>query len=132
MLEEPPLVQIRKPARRPTAAQIAALADQPTGFLCDAMDGKGALSHDLRLLDPKALPDRFCGVAQTADNGPDDILATLTALTQLQNGDVMVAALHEPEATIAGTLLARAGWAPGGEVEAPDGDPAESEASAGA
>jgi 4-hydroxy-4-methyl-2-oxoglutarate aldolase len=90
MLEEPPLIQIRKPARRPTEAQIAALRDQPTGFLCDAMDGKGALAHNLRLLDPNALPDRFCGVALTAANGPDDILAMLVALTQLQAGDVLV------------------------------------------
>ncbi len=92
MLEEPPIVQIRKPSRRPTAAQLAALAEQPTGFLCDAMDGKGALAHELSLLDPAALPGQFCGVALTADNGPDDILAMLAALTQLQPGDVMVSA----------------------------------------
>lgn len=92
MLEEPPLVQIRKPSRRPTAEQIAALAEQPTGFLCDAMNGKGALEWDLTLLDPDALPDRFCGVALTADNGPDDILALQIALTQIQPGDVVVAA----------------------------------------
>lgn len=92
MLEEPPLVQVLKPGRRPTDAQIAALSGQPTGFLCDAMDGKGALAHDLTLLDPVALPDRFCGVALTADNGPDDILALQSALTLLQPGDVMVAA----------------------------------------
>ena len=87
-----PILQIRKPSRRPTKEQIAALAEQPTGFLCDAMDGKGALSHELSLLDPAALPTRFCGVALTADNGPDDILAMLAALTQLQPGDVMVSA----------------------------------------
>ena len=92
MLEEPPLIQIRKPSRRPTDAQIAALAKQPTGFLCDAMDGKGALAHDLTLLDPDALPDQFCGVALTADNGPDDILALQAALTLIQPGDVIVAA----------------------------------------
>lgn len=92
MLEEPPLVQIRKASRRPTEAQIAALSKAPTGFLCDAMDGKGALAWDLRLLDPDALPDQFCGVALTAENGPDDILALQVALTQIQPGDVIVAA----------------------------------------
>lgn len=92
MLEEPPLVQVRKPARRPTEDQIAALADAPTGFLCDAMNGKGALAHDLTLLDPVTLPDRFCGVALTAENGPDDILALQVALTLIRPGDVVVAA----------------------------------------
>ena len=92
MIEEPPLVQVRKPARRPSAEQIAALAEAPTGFLCDAMNGKGALAHALCLLDPVALPDRFCGVALTVENGPDDILALQVALTLIRPGDVIVAA----------------------------------------
>lgn len=92
MLEEPPVLQIRKPGRRPTAAQIAALKDQPTGFLCDAMDGKGALDPVLSLLDVDALPARFCGVALTSDNGPDDLLGLLGSLSQMRPGDVVVAA----------------------------------------
>ena len=58
MLEEPPLLQIKRPSRRPSDAQIAALRDQPTGFLCDAMDGKGALDPSLSFLDIHALPTR--------------------------------------------------------------------------
>lgn len=92
MLEEPPLVQVRRPGRRPTQEQIAALSEVPTGFLCDAMNGKGALAHDLTLLDPAALPQRFCGVALTSTNGPDDILALQVSLTLIRPGDVMVAA----------------------------------------
>ncbi len=92
MLEEPPVLQVLKPARRPSEAQIAALKDQPTGFLCDAMDGKGALDPSLRLLDIDALPTRFCGVAITSDNGPDDLLGLLGSLSQIQPGDVVVAA----------------------------------------
>ena len=92
MLEEPPLLQIKRPSRRPSDAQIAALKDQPTGFLCDAMDGKGALDPSLGFLDINALPTQFCGVAMTADTGPDDILGLLAALSQVQPGDVVVAA----------------------------------------
>ena len=92
MLEEPPVLQVLKPSRRPTDAQIAALKDQPTGFLCDAMDGKGALDPSLKLLDTDALPVRFCGVAITSDNGPDDLLGLLGSLSQIQPGDVVVAA----------------------------------------
>ncbi|MEL7154350.1 MAG: RraA family protein [Pseudomonadota bacterium] len=92
MLEEPPLLQIKRPSRRPTEAQIAALTGQPTGFLCDAMDGKGALDPSLSLLDVDALPTQFCGVAITSDNGPDDLLGLLASLSQVQPGDVVVAA----------------------------------------
>lgn len=92
MLEEPPILQIRRPTQRPTVAQIAALKDQPTGFLCDAMDGKGAIDPSLSLLDIVELPTAFCGVAITSDNGPDDLLGLLGSLSQIQPGDVVVAA----------------------------------------
>ncbi len=92
MIEEPPLLQIQKPHRRPTKAQIAAIAAQPTGFLCDAMDGRGALDPALTLLDPVALPNAFCGVALTAEPGPDDILALIASLSLVQPGDVVVSA----------------------------------------
>ncbi|MEM7060309.1 MAG: RraA family protein [Pseudomonadota bacterium] len=92
MIEEPPVLQIQKPARRPTDDQIAKIASYPTGFLCDAMDGRGALSPDLGWLDVHALPTRFCGVALTSDNGPDDLLGLLASLGVAQAGDVLVAA----------------------------------------
>ena len=43
MIEEPPLLTVTKDRRRPTEAQIAAFRGVPTGFVCDAMDGSGAL-----------------------------------------------------------------------------------------
>lgn len=92
MIEEPPLLQIQRPRRRPTDSQISALAGQPTGFICDAMGGKGALDAGLTLLDPVELPQQFCGVALTSDNGPDDILALTGSLSLVQSGDVIVAA----------------------------------------
>ena len=90
MIEEPPLLQIRRPDRRPSAAQLKALGAMPTGFLCDAMDGRGALDASLTHLDVHALPVNFCGVALTAEPGPDDILALTAALSLVQPGDVVV------------------------------------------
>ena len=43
MIEEPPLLTVRRPSRRPTAAQIAAFQNTPTGFVADAMWGTGAV-----------------------------------------------------------------------------------------
>ncbi|MGR3651428.1 MAG: hypothetical protein ACU0B5_06150 [Roseovarius sp.] len=48
MIEEPPKLQIRKTIRRPGARQIAAFRDIPTGFLCDAMEGQGALCSSIQ------------------------------------------------------------------------------------
>lgn len=90
MIEEPPLLQVRKPARRPSAAQLDALKTMPTGFLCDAMDGRGAIDPALFHLDVDALPTSFCGVALTCEPGPDDILALTACLTLVQPGDVVV------------------------------------------
>ncbi|MEM7190873.1 MAG: RraA family protein, partial [Pseudomonadota bacterium] len=60
--------------------------------LCDALGGKAALPPHLQLLDIENLPTRFCGVAITSNNGPDDLLALQASLTLMQPGDVAVAA----------------------------------------
>ena len=39
MIEEPPLLTIRRPTRRPTDAQIAAFQGVPSSFVVDAMYG---------------------------------------------------------------------------------------------
>jgi 4-hydroxy-4-methyl-2-oxoglutarate aldolase len=92
MIEKPPLLTIHRPGRRPTKAQIAALADAPTGFVADALGGVGALPSEIAPLAPGVLPERLVGVALTCDPGPRDIMATLAALTEIQPGDVFVIA----------------------------------------
>lgn len=92
MIEEPPLLTVRRSDKRPTPSQVSALRDVPTGFLTDAMEGRGALSPDIRPLSPGVLPAHMCGVALTCLSGPADILALLGALTELQAGDVLVMA----------------------------------------
>ena len=95
MIEEPPLLTIKHPARRPTAAQIAAFQGVPTSFVVDAMYGAGALSPQIRPLgDGLDIDCRAAGPALTVDCGPADILALLGALGSVQSGDVVVSAFH--------------------------------------
>ncbi len=91
MLEEPPILTIRKNRRRPTEAQIAAFQGVQTSFVCDAMGGGGSLSADIRPLgEGRDIRCVAAGPALTADNGPGDILATLAAVDLAQPGDMLV------------------------------------------
>lgn len=93
MIEEPPLLTIKRPARRPTSDQISAFQGQPTGFVVDAMYGAGALDLRIRPIGNGRDIDCYaCGPVLTADNGPADILATSAALAFLRPGDILVAA----------------------------------------
>ena len=93
MIEEPPLLSIKRPSRRPTAAQIAAFDGVPTSFVVDAMFGGGALASVIRPIgESRDLNCRAVGPALTVDNGPGDILASLGALGTIQDGDVVIAA----------------------------------------
>ncbi|MDF0598792.1 RraA family protein [Psychromarinibacter halotolerans] len=87
MIEEPPLLTIRRPTRRPTDAQIAAFQGVPSSFVVDAMYGDGALPPVIRALDPEYAA---AGPALTVEAGPADILAVLAALPQVRDGDVVV------------------------------------------
>ena len=81
MINEPAKLTIRARFPRPTPAQIAAFKDVPTGFVCDAMEGQGAL--DSRIQPIGGGRDMEChavGPALVADNGPAEILATMGAL----------------------------------------------------
>ena len=90
MIEDPTLLTIRKDFPRPTAAQIAAFRDVQTGFVCDAMDGRGAMKTAISpLLDGHAV-----GCAVVADNGPEEILATMGAVHIMHEGDIIVAAMR--------------------------------------
>ena len=93
MIEEPRLLTVARQMPRPTAAQIAAFRNVPTGFVADAMDGTGALSSAIQPVGwGRDIACLAAGPALTADNGPGDILATLAALKFLRQGDVLVAA----------------------------------------
>lgn len=91
MIEEPPLLTIGTTMQRPTAAQIAAFQGVPTGFVCDAMGGGGALAGIGPIGFGRDIACVAAGPALTADNGPADILATLAALAHVRAGDILVA-----------------------------------------
>lgn len=92
MIEEPPLLTIKAATGRPTPEQVAALAKHPTGVLCDAMGGQGALPRSIKPLAPGRLAQKAAGVALTVSPGPRDILALIAALTEVEAGDVIVMA----------------------------------------
>ncbi|MFW2542221.1 RraA family protein [Primorskyibacter sp. 2E107] len=94
MIEEPPFLTLIKTAPRPTQAQIDAFKGLPTGFICDAMNGKGALDTAIGPIGfGRDYDCTACGPALVADNGPAEILATLAAVSMIKPGDVVVAAV---------------------------------------
>ncbi|QFU09666.1 4-hydroxy-4-methyl-2-oxoglutarate aldolase [Rhodobacteraceae bacterium THAF1] len=95
MIKEPPKLQIRATIRRPSAEQVGAFKDIPTGFLCDAMGGQGALDASIQPIGGGLdLPTHAHGPALVADNGPAEILATMGALHIAEPGDIIVSAVH--------------------------------------
>lgn len=90
MIEDPPLLQIRRHFTRPDAAVLGRLAGVPTEHLADAMDGRGALDFRVKPIDPARAS--FVGFAVTCLCSPGDNLAIVAALAQLQPNDVIVAA----------------------------------------
>lgn len=104
MIEDPPLLTVRKDFPRPSAAQLAAFAGTPTGFVVDAMNGRGALDAVIKPIG--RTPAAFCGVAMTCHAGPADNLALFGALAYGAPGDVMVCATDGFAATaVTGDLL---------------------------
>ena len=89
MITDPPILTIRRNFERPSAALVEAFRGVPTGYLVDAMQGRGCLGHAIRPL----LPERssLTGVAVTCHAGPADNLAVFGALEVLREGDVIVA-----------------------------------------
>ena len=90
MIEDPPLLQLRRNFPRPTAAQIAALRGAQTGNITDCMDGRGALIAAIKPLDPDCAG--FCGPAVTCHAYSADNLGVFAGLDLIQDGDVLVCA----------------------------------------
>src|SRR5260370_10633531 len=90
MIEDPPLLTVRRRIPRPDIAKLSALAGVQTGNLVDAMDGRGALDYAIKPVDPKRAA--FVGPALTCEPGPSDNLAILAAIALAEPGDVIVAA----------------------------------------
>jgi regulator of RNase E activity RraA len=104
MIKDPPQLTIRRNFARAPAALVDAFRGVPTGYLVDAMGGRGCLHHAIQAL----LHDRasFAGPALTCHAGPADNLAVFGALSIAEAGDVIVAATDAFRGTsVTGDLL---------------------------
>jgi 4-hydroxy-4-methyl-2-oxoglutarate aldolase len=89
MIEDPSRLVIRAKFPRLSETQLAPFRDRTTSFVVDAMNGRGALDHAIKPLDPGS---RFVGSALTARAGARDNLAALAALDLIEPGDVLIVA----------------------------------------
>lgn len=93
MIEDPPVLTIKRNIPRPSPDMVAALRALPTSIISDAMGGKGCLAPGIAPLAGFAgTVGRIAGPALTADCGPGDILALQAALDQIYPGDIVVCA----------------------------------------
>ncbi|MGE3065425.1 MAG: RraA family protein [Hyphomicrobiaceae bacterium] len=90
MIKDPPLLTIKRTFKRPSAALLARFKGAQTGHLVDAMEGRGALAHVIKPIDPERA--HFVGAALTCETGPSDNLAILAALALAEPGDAIVVA----------------------------------------
>ena len=104
MIKDPPLLTIRRNFPRPSAQDVAAFANVPTGYAVDAMNGRGALDYRIKPLAPAT--SVLVGVAVTCHCGPADNLALFGALAVARAGDILVAATDGFTATaVTGDLV---------------------------
>lgn len=105
MIGDPAKLVIRRPRKPIAAAMIEPFATRSTSFVVDAMQGRGALDHRIKPIDPKR---RFTGTALTARAGARDNLAAIAALDLIQPGDVLVIAAQSfTETAVLGDNMAR-------------------------
>ena len=104
MLEDPPILTVKRPARRPTRCQIEAFKGTMTGNIADCMGGRGAMSPFI-----KPLNDTFaniCGPALPCFAYPADNLAIMGALHLALEGDIIICATDAYSSTaVVGDLL---------------------------
>ena len=105
MIGDPPVLTLRRNFERPSAAQIAAFAGVPTGFVVDAQMGQGAVDHRIKPLWPESA---FAAPALTAKCGPRDNMAVWIAMRLAKPGDVLV--LAAPWIGTGLTYLIRRAW----------------------
>jgi 4-hydroxy-4-methyl-2-oxoglutarate aldolase len=88
MINDPPLLTIRKTWSRPAPSLIAKLQGAQTGHIVDALIGRGGLDAGIKPLDPANAS--FTGPALTVESFADDNLAILASLAIARLGDVLV------------------------------------------
>jgi 4-hydroxy-4-methyl-2-oxoglutarate aldolase len=93
MIEDPPLLTIGARPEPLPAEALAPFRDVPTGWLVDAMEGRGAMDSAIKPMAPEvAGMRRFFGPALTCWCGPNDNLALLGAIAEVKAGEVIIVA----------------------------------------
>jgi 4-hydroxy-4-methyl-2-oxoglutarate aldolase len=90
MIEDQPLLTIKRRFERPGAEIVSAFAGVPVGHVVDAMGGRGALHYAIKPVSSASVG--LVGVAMTCHCGPADNLAVFGALDAATSGDIIVAA----------------------------------------
>ena len=93
MIENPPLIQIKKSSsrNRPSKKQLENFKNIPTGFICDALSGYAALDTNIKPLPvPGKKIEHIVGPALTVFSGAADVLGMSIALSEIQPGDIVV------------------------------------------
>lgn len=90
MLEDPPVLTVKRTWTRPDVAKLQRLKGVQTGQAVDAMEGRGGLDAQIKPLDPNCAT--ILGTAVTCETGPNDNLAIIAALSIAKPGDVLISA----------------------------------------
>lgn len=88
MIQDPPLLTIKRSWPRPDPTLLAKLAGAQTGHIVDALQGRGALDAAIKPLDANCAT--FVGTALTCESFADDNLAILAAVARAKAGDVII------------------------------------------
>jgi 4-hydroxy-4-methyl-2-oxoglutarate aldolase len=104
MITDPPQLKIRRGFKRPQTELLSGFAGVPTGYLVDAMGGRGCIDYRIK---PLVQSEKvMVGVAVTCHAGPADNLALFGALHAARKGDILVAATDAFTGTaVTGDLL---------------------------
>jgi 4-hydroxy-4-methyl-2-oxoglutarate aldolase len=88
VINDPPLLTLKRTWVRPAASLLAMLADAQTGHVIDAMLGRGALDAAIKPLDPTRA--HFVGAALPCESFANDNLAILAAIAVAKPGDALI------------------------------------------
>lgn len=105
MLEDPPILTVRRTFPRPTEAQLRRFRGAYTAQVVDAMEGRGAMDPAIK---PQVAPGKsIAAPVLTAFANPADNLALLACLDVVQPGDFIVCTTDGYRQTaLTGDLLA--------------------------
>lgn len=95
MIDDPPVLTLKRKFNRPEERALDTLAGVSTGVVVDCLGGRGGIA--IKPINPEAAS--FCGVAVTCNAGPADNLAVFGAMELSIAGDVIVIATDAFEAT---------------------------------